>query len=257
MLDCEATGKPEGSDYVYAWPERGSTPNTDKLSSTTIAQPTFYVPGSVNSDETYEYMLTVSADNAEDGFANVTVEVLKKATLRLVCTSPPPVYEGSQDWDLNCSASGGPENSEYDYVWTGRGSTVVPGHLSSTTVAKPTFNVPPNVNADTDYESTLTVSARGADPETANVTVRVLNKPSLTLVCTPPAPVYEGAADLDLDCDGLGRSSGFHLRLCLDGTRQNRGPGQVEQYDDCKADVRCAGGGRRGRYLRVHADGVG
>ncbi len=208
VLDCEATGKPSGSDYKYAWTERGSTPNTDKLSSTTIAQPMFEVPGSVNSDETYEYTLTVSAENAEDDVANVTVNVLKKATLTLVCTSPPPVYEGSPNFDLNCSASGAPEGSDPVYEWTGRGSTVVPGQLSSTSVAKPTFNVPPNVDADTDYEYTLTVSALGANPETANVTVKVLNKPSLTLVCTPPAPVYEGAADFDLDCVASGDPSG-------------------------------------------------
>ena len=227
FLDCEATGKPSDSDYVYEWTARGTAQNTDKLSSTTIAQPTFEVPGSVNSDETYEYMLTVSADNAEDGFANVTVEVLKKATLTLVCTSPPPVYEGSPDFDLNCSATGAPEGSDYDYVWTGRGSTVVPGKLSSTTVENPTFDVPDNVNADTDYEYTLTVSARGADPETANVTVRVLNKPSLTLVCTPPAPVYEGAADFDLDCVASGAPQGSTYDYVWTGRGSTVVPGRL------------------------------
>ena len=226
MLDCEATGKPSDSDYVFEWTARGGG-DTDKLSSTTIVQPTFYVPGSVNSNETYEYMLTVSAENAEDDVANVTVGVLKKATLTLVCTSPPPVYEGSPDFDLNCSASGAPEGSEYDYVWTGRGSTVVPGKLSSTTVENPTFDVPDNVNADTDYEYTLTVSARGADPETANVTVRVLNKPSLTLVCTPPAPVYEGAADFDLDCVASGAPQGSTYDYVWTGRGSTVVPGRL------------------------------
>ena len=207
LLDCSATGKPEDSEYVYAWTARGGG-DTDKLSSTTIAQPTFDVPGSVNSDETYEYTLTASAENAEDGAFDVTVEVLKKAPITLVCTSPLSVYEGSPDFDLNCSASGAPEGSTYDYAWTGRGSTVVPGRLSSTTVEQPTFNVPRNVNADTDYEYTLTVSAHGAESETANVTVRVLNKPSLALICTPPAPVYEGAADFALDCVASGAPQG-------------------------------------------------
>ena len=81
LLDCSATGKPEDSEYVYAWTARGGG-DTDKLGSTTIAQPTFDVPGSVNSDETYEYTLTASADNAEDGAFDVTVNVLKKATHR-------------------------------------------------------------------------------------------------------------------------------------------------------------------------------
>ena len=226
LLDCSATGKPSGSDYVYAWTARGGG-DTDKLSSTTIAQPIFEVPDSVTSDETYEYTLTVSADNAEDGVANVTVEVLKKVPLTLVCTPPAPVYEGSPDFDLNCSASGGPSGSTYDYVWTGRGSTEVPGQLSSTTVEKPTFNVPPNVDAGTDYEYTLTVSARGADTETANVTVRVLNKPSLTLVCMPSPPVYEGAANFDLNCSASGAPSGSTYDYAWTGRGSTVVPGRL------------------------------
>ena len=208
VLDCSASGGPSGSAFDYVWTGRNGTVVPGKLSSTTVAKPTFDVPGSVTGNETYEYTLTVSADNAEDDVANVTVNVLKKVTLTLVCTSPPPVYEGSPDFDLNCSASGAPEGSEYDYVWTGRGSTVVPGRLSSTTVEKPTFDVPEEVDGNETYEYTLTVSARGADTETANVTVRVLNKSLLTLICTPPAPVYEGAPDFDLDCVASGAPVG-------------------------------------------------
>ena len=59
--------------------------------------------------------------------------------------------------------------------------------------------MPEEVDADDTYEYTLTVSAENAEDASAPVTVRVLNKPSLTLVCTPPAPVYEGAADFDLN----------------------------------------------------------
>ena len=208
-LNCSATGAPEGSTYDYVWTGRGSTVVPGRLSSTTVAKPTFDVPPNVNSNETYEYTLTVSAENAEDASANVTVRVLNEPSLTLVCTPPAPVYEGAADFDLDCSASGDPSGSDnYDYVWTGRGSTVVPGRLSSTTVAKPTFDVPPNVNSNETYEYTLTVSAENAEDASANVTVRVLNEPSLTLVCTPPAPVYEGAADFDLDCSASGDPSG-------------------------------------------------
>ena len=52
---------------------------------------------------------------------------------------------------LDCSATGAPSGSTYDYVWTARGSTVVPGKLSSTTIAKPTFEVPPSVDSDETY----------------------------------------------------------------------------------------------------------
>ena len=207
MLDCEATGKPSDSDYVYAWTARGGG-DTSRLSSTTVEKPTFHVPDEVDGDETYEYTLTVSADNAESATEDVTVKVLKKATLTLVCTSPAPVYEGSADFDLNCSASGAPSGSDYVYEWTARGSTVVPGQLSSTTVEKPTFHVPDEVDSDETYEYTLTVSADNAESATEDVTVTVLNKKALDLACATPSPVYEGSEDFALDCAASGAPSG-------------------------------------------------
>ena len=207
-FDCSASGAPEGSTYDYVWTTRGATPNTDKLSSTDVEKPTFDVPEEVAEDETYRYTLTASAENVEDASANVTVRVLNKEPLALVCTPVAPVYEGAEDFDLDCSASGAPSGSTYDYVWTTRGATPNTDKLSSTTVAKPTFDVPRNVNADTDYEYTLTASAENAEDASANVTVRVLNKAPLALVCTPPAPVYEGSADFALDCSASGTPEG-------------------------------------------------
>ena len=228
VLDCEATGKPSDSEYVYAWTPRGSTPNTDNLiAGTDGPTPTFDVPDNIDADTDYEYTLTVSARGADSETANVMVRVLNKPSLTLVCTPVAPVYEGSPDFDLNCSASGAPEGSDPVYEWKPRGSTTNTAQLSSTTVEKPTFYVPSNVNADTDYEYTLTVSARGADPETANVTVRVLNKPSLTLICTPPAPVYEGAADFDLDCVASGAPSGSEYDYVWTGRGSTVVPGRL------------------------------
>ena len=207
-FDCAASGAPEGSAYTYAWTERGGTPDTSLLSSVDIASPTFYVPGSVPGNETYEYTLTVSADDTESGFANVTVTVLNKPSLTLVCTPPAPVYEGAADLDLDCSASGAPEGSAYEYAWTARGDTPDTSLLSSVDIASPTFYVPEELDATTTYEYLVRVSAANAESSSANVTVMVLNKPSLTLVCMPPALVYEGAADFDLDCSASGAPSG-------------------------------------------------
>ena len=208
-LDCSATGAPEDSGYDYVWTERGGTANTDLLiAGTDGPTPTFDVPESVDSNEPYEYLLTVSAENAESATAPVTVRVLNRATLALVCTSPRPVYEGSPDFDLNCSATGAPEDSGYDYVWTPRGAAVVPGQLSSTTVANPTFDVPEEVAADTDYEYTLTVSAENAEDAAEDVTVTVLNRKTLDVACATPSPVYEGAADFALDCAATGAPAG-------------------------------------------------
>ena len=208
-------------------------------------------------DETYgveQYTLTASAENAEDASANVTVRVLNKEPLALICTPPTPVYEGSADFALDCSASGAPSGSTYDYVWTARGATPNTDKLSSTTIAKPTFDVPAEVAEDETYRYTLTASAENAEDASANVTVRVLNKEPLALICTPPTPVYEGGG-LHPGLFGFGRAFGFHLRLRVDGQRRDAEYGQVEQYDCCKADVRRAGGGGRGRDVQVHADG--
>ena len=49
-----------------------------------MASPTFAVPAEVAADETYEYLLTVSAENAEAATVEVSVTVLNKAALALV-----------------------------------------------------------------------------------------------------------------------------------------------------------------------------
>ena len=83
-LDCSASGAPSGSEYDYVWTARDSTANTDQLSATDISSPTFYVPDEVDEDETYEYLLTASADNAEDGTVEVTVNVIDNLPLAFV-----------------------------------------------------------------------------------------------------------------------------------------------------------------------------
>ena len=209
-LDCVASGDPSGSDnYTYVWTARGATSNTDLLiAGTDGPTPTFDMPEEVASDETYEYTLTVSADNAEDASANVTVRVLNKPSLTLICTPVAPVYEGAEDFDLDCSASGAPTGSEPVYVWTARGATSNTDNLSSTTVEKPTFDVPEEVDSDETYEYTLTVSADNAESATEEVTVTVLNKKALEVACATPSPVYEESEDFALDCAATGAPAG-------------------------------------------------
>ena len=207
-LDCSASGAPEGSDYAYVWTGRGGTSNTDLLSATDGPAPTFAVPDEVAATTTYEYLLTVSAANAEDASAEVTVTVLNKEALALACADPGSVYEGSEDITLDCSASGAPEGSSYEYAWTARGGTADTDLLSATDIASPTFHVPDEVNGTTTYEYTLTVSAANAEDASAEVTVTVLNKESLALACADPGSVYEGSADFSFDCTASGAPEG-------------------------------------------------
>ena len=122
-FDCSASGAPgDNPQYTYAWAARGDTPDTALLSAVDVSSPMFYVPEEVDEDETYEYLLTVSAENAEDATAEVTVTVLNRGALAVACADPGSVYEGSADIAFDCSASGAPgDNPQYTYVWTARG----------------------------------------------------------------------------------------------------------------------------------------
>ena len=207
-LDCSASGAPEGSVYAYAWTARGSTATTDLLTDKTLLTPAFLVPDDLDETTTYEYLLTASAENAEDATAEVTVTVLNRGTLAVACTDPDPVYEGSEDIALDCTASGAPEGSVYAYAWTARGSTATTDLLTDKTLLTPAFLVPDDLDETTTYEYLLTASAENAEDATAEVTVTVLNRGSLVVACTDPDPVYEGSEDITLDCSASGAPEG-------------------------------------------------
>ncbi len=85
-LECGASGAPEGSAYAYAWEPRGATANTDLLSATDVASPVFDAPDEVDQTTRHEYLLTVSAENAEGAAAEIIVTVLD----RPAPPAPPP-----------------------------------------------------------------------------------------------------------------------------------------------------------------------
>ncbi len=208
-LNCAASGAPGANPvYSYVWSARGDTPDTALLSAADIASPTFYVPDEVDGTTAYEYLLTASAENAESGSAAVTVTVLNAGALHAVCTDPPPVYEGSAPFDLDCTASGAPAGSEYAYVWTARGTTANTDLLSAMDISSPTFYVPDEVDETTLHEYLLTVSAENAEDGSAEVTVTVLKQGALYAVCADPPPVYEGSEDFSLDCSASGAPAG-------------------------------------------------
>ncbi len=204
-LDCSATGAPDGADYAYAWTARGATADTDRLSAADISSPTFDVPDEVDETTRYEYRLTVTAPNAEGGTANVTVTVLNRPGIVVACANPDPVYEGSEDIALDCSATGAPDGADYAYAWTARGATADTDRLSAADIASPTFYVPDEVDETTRYEYRLTATAENAEDGTANVTVTVLNTGALALACPGnPWSTHEGSPDITLDCEASG-----------------------------------------------------
>ena len=208
-LSCSATGAPAGSSYAYSWTGRGSTADASRLSSSSVSSPTFYVPSSLSSDATYEYAVRATASNAEAGEAQVTVRVLDRPAIVVSCSAPDPVYEGSSDVALSCTASGAPgEAPSYAYAWTPRGSTADTGLLSASDVPSPAFLVPADVSATRTYDYLLTARAANAEAGSAEVTVTVLNKGALSLACSSPSPVYEGSGDLALSCSASGGPEG-------------------------------------------------
>ena len=209
-LDCTASGAPAGSGYEYVWTARGRTANTDLLiAGADGPAPTFDVPDQLDATTTYEYLLTVGAENAESASAAVTVTVLNHGALSVVCVDPPSVYEGSADITLDCTASGAPAGSGYEYVWTARGATANTDLLiAGADGPAPTFMVPDRLDATTTYEYLLTVGAENAESASAAVTVTVLNHGALSVVCVDPPSVYEGSADITLDCSASGAPAG-------------------------------------------------
>ncbi len=180
-FDCSASG---GSSYAYAWSSPGAPADTSLLSATDISSPTFDVPLDVDADTDYEYTLKVSGNNADDGTAEVTVTVKDRAPSAPVvtCADPDEVYEGSSDFALDCSVANEPPGATYS--WTPRGDTPDTDALSNTDSLRATFSVPDNVDADTDYKYTVTLSASGIDDVDEEVTVMVKNKPDITVTCT-------------------------------------------------------------------------
>ena len=208
-LNCAASGAPAGSVYTYAWTAQGATLDTGLLSASDVASPTFRTPASVEADETYEYVLTVTAPHTEPGRADVTVTVLNNLPLALTCTDPDPVYEGSGDIPLLCEASGAPAGSEYDYVWSPRNATPDVSLLSEPDMNNPTFLVPADVSQTTRYEYRVTARAAHADAASADVTVTVLNTGAIAVVCRGnPYSAYEGSPDITLNCEASGDAGG-------------------------------------------------
>ena len=206
-LDCKATGAPDGASYAYRWEARGATAGISRLvAGTDGPAPTFDVPDEVEQNETFDYRLTVMAEHADPVTADVAVRVLNNATLALSCTDPAAVYEGSDDFALDCKVDGPLAASDYDYLWEGRGATTDIARLAAGTDSPtPTFAVPDDVSQTTTYEYRLTVSAEHADPATAEVEVTVLNNPRIVVSCEDkPYSAYEGSEDIAMTCSATG-----------------------------------------------------
>ena len=234
--------------FSYSWSNRLSIlGGLDRLSNTNERSPTFTPPNDVETLISYGYFLEISSPNAKS--LKVAAGIWIYDT-NLTCQDS-VVYEGSANFDLDCSIVVGPgpiyPPPQYRYTWVARDDTpntdlLIAGRGS----LAPTFAVPDNVDADTDYKYRLMVIGNGGTLHEGDVTVTVKNTPSLTLVCISPPAVHEGSPDIAFDCSASGAPEGSEPVYVWTGRGGDAEHGQVARYGWSHPDIRRArGGGRR------------
>ena len=116
-FDC--TDKGTLSNVTWEW-----DPTDDLMHHDTVA-PTFTPPPISTRSERFTYTVRAKVNGVDRGGSEVTVRMLAKHYISLDCDGQYfrpeyEVYEGAEDFPLNCSATGA---SGLTYAWTGRGST--------------------------------------------------------------------------------------------------------------------------------------
>ena len=187
-------------DYLWNWT---SGNGMDLLSGDlTSAMPVFNVPA--NQDQPtveYTYQVTASADNTDppQNPATLTVTVEKYlGKLAVQCTSPIEVYEGEQDFPLDCALSG-PDVSDLSWTWQlqeGPEDRLVEGASG----APPIFRTPGDVENTETYKYEIRAEAPFYDTsEPELVEIIVLRNPQLSIECDD-VRVRMGDPPLELMC---------------------------------------------------------
>ena len=185
----------------YLWEAVTPTMNTNLLSATNVAAPTFSVPEAAADARTYHYRLTAAADGWDPVHADFTVTVHENREVVITCPPVADVYEETAAFNLGCTASGAADGVAYQWSWDE--SNAPHDQLTLTATASPLFTVPA-VTADETYSYVATVTAGGVDAGTETVSFRVLERPDIAVTCTEPQePLKEGRKDLELPCKAM------------------------------------------------------
>lgn len=164
-LDATTSSDSDGNSLNYSW----TAPSGIKLSSTTVAKPTFIAP-EVISDKNYNFSLVVN-----DGIVNSTEDQIV-ITVKQVNKAPTANAGFYQTLDENSlcildgSGSKDPDGNTLTYLWTPPAGI----SLNSATLARPTFTIP-EVKQDTVLNFSLIVSDGTVYSESATVKVFVKN----------------------------------------------------------------------------------
>ena len=164
-LDGTTSSDSDGNSLNYSW----TAPSEIKLSSTTVAKPTFIAP-EVISDKNYTFSLVVN-----DGMVNSTEDQIV-ITVKQVNKAPVANagFDKTLDENSLCildgSGSNDPDGNTLTFLWTSPAGIA----LSSATTAKPTFTVP-EIKQDTVLNFSLIVNDGTAYSESSTVKVFVKN----------------------------------------------------------------------------------
>ncbi len=203
-IECTVTSGQDG-DFVWTWAAEGQTPLEFLLPDFNVNTPRFadfQTPESVEEDAHFEYSVTASHDElGASNRASIFISVLERPDITVACedmrarVADPPL-------ELSCIATN-EKNVARTYLWDWEGPIeLLIGDLANT--GMPSFEVPTEQEElFQDYVYTVSASAELADPpevrETLTITVeKILG--TLTLSCATPIEVYEGAADVALEC---------------------------------------------------------
>jgi len=167
-LDGSASSDQDNNTLTYTW----TAPAGITLSSTTAAKPTFVAP-EVMTNQNYTFSLIVN-----DGMVNSTVDqvfisVKQVNKAPIANAGPDQSVEKNTSYTLDGSSSSDPDGDALTYLWTAPAGIT----LSSNSVARPTFTIPPITTA-TNLTFTLTVSDSklNSQPDQVVITLKQSNQ---------------------------------------------------------------------------------
>jgi hypothetical protein len=164
-LDATTSSDSDGNSLNYSW----TAPSEIKLSSASVARPTFIAP-EVVSDKNYTFSLIVNDGNANSTEDQVVITVKQVNKTPIANAGIDQTLDENSPCVLDGSGSKDPDGNTLTYLWT----PPVGISLSSATNAKPTFIVP-EVKKDTVLNFLLIVNDGTVYSESATVKVFVKN----------------------------------------------------------------------------------
>ena len=256
-LNCMVENEPSGA--TYSWAARGDTQDTSLLTSgTSSLTPTFAVPDDIpgpfdsheydDYKETFEYTVTLSASGILDVTGNVKVTVRERHNIRFCyvdlsnncysayghyASNHYTVWEGAADFNppalytIGRLKNAPGSNPVYTLTLSGSPATALslmaPLNIQTMTGTDtfnfPTFFVPDQVDRNTNYVYTLTISAPFAEDAVYKIFILVKDRsPSITCI---DSEAYEGAADFTLNCTVENEPSGATYSWAARGDTQD------------------------------------